>query len=59
MFKRFMVLSEVGGDVDCKMFDSYIEAETHKMAAECGVGARCSQIYEWDKEEGEYKFLCE
>lgn len=59
MFKRFMVLSEVGGGIDCRMFDSYTEAMTHKMAAECGVGARCSQIYEWDNETGEYRLLCE
>ena len=54
-----MVLSEVWGGVDCMMFDTYDEALTHKMAAECGAGACCSQIYEFDKEEGEYKLLCE
>ena len=43
MFKRYMVLSEVWGEVDCRMFDSFDAAMNHKLAAEFGV----------------YEFLCE
>ena len=59
MFKRYMVLSDVWGEVDCRMFDSFDAAMNHKLAAECGAGAKCSQIYEWNKEFGAYEFLCE
>lgn len=51
MFKKYMVLSEVMGGVDCRMCDTYMEARAHKYAAECGVGARCSQIYEWVRDD--------
>lgn len=59
MFKRYMVLSEVWGGIDCRMFDSLDDAMIHKLAADCGAGAKCSQIYKWNKEKGEYEFLCE
>lgn len=59
MFKKYMVLSEVWGGIDCRMFDTFDEAQTHKLAAECGCGAKCSQIYEWNAEIGFYEFLCE
>lgn len=55
--KKFMVLSEVWGGIDCRMFDTYTEAKTHKMAAECGCGGKCSQIYEWNEDFGVYEFL--
>lgn len=59
MFKRYLVLSEVWGGIDCRTFDSFESAMNHKLAAECGAGAKCSQIYEWNKDIGAYEFLCE
>lgn len=59
MFKKYMVLSEVWGGIDCRMLDTFDAAMNHKLAAECGAGAKCSQIYEWNKEVGVYEFLCE
>lgn len=54
--KKFMVIHIVDGEQGANFFDTVYQAEDFRFTVECGMGG-LAEVYEYDEEEHEYKFL--
>lgn len=54
--KRFMIVYELGNG-GALFTDNYSEAKQYMMDLECGCGACCVQLYQWNIVNDCYEFL--